>query len=187
MDEFSYLSVLLSVVLGLAVTQILQGFRARMLSHAHIRQYWPTKVWAAVLLLICTQTWWAMFGLRERHDWSFEQFTILLAQTVALYLLAGLVFPDMPREQAVDLREHYFAQRKRFFAIAVVAALISIERDVLLSHALPNRVNLAFHLFFIGAAVSGIVVAREWYHKALSLLMAAVFLLYVSLMFTKLQ
>jgi hypothetical protein len=28
MDEFSYLSVLLSVILGLAVTQILQGLRS---------------------------------------------------------------------------------------------------------------------------------------------------------------
>ena len=27
MDEFSYLSVLLSVILGLGVTQILKGFR----------------------------------------------------------------------------------------------------------------------------------------------------------------
>jgi len=35
MDEFSYLSVLLSVILGLAVTQILKGFRGLLLSRAH--------------------------------------------------------------------------------------------------------------------------------------------------------
>ena len=34
MDEFSYLSVLLSVILGLAVTQILKGFRGLLLSRA---------------------------------------------------------------------------------------------------------------------------------------------------------
>jgi hypothetical protein len=32
MDEFSYLSVLISVILGLAVTQILKGFRGILLS-----------------------------------------------------------------------------------------------------------------------------------------------------------
>ena len=32
MDEFSYLSVLVSVILGLAVTQILKGFRGILLS-----------------------------------------------------------------------------------------------------------------------------------------------------------
>jgi len=41
MDEFSYLSVLLSVILGLAVTQILKGFRGLLLSRARIQVYWP--------------------------------------------------------------------------------------------------------------------------------------------------
>jgi hypothetical protein len=40
MDEFSYLSVLISVILGLAVTQILKGFREILLSRARIRIYW---------------------------------------------------------------------------------------------------------------------------------------------------
>jgi hypothetical protein len=39
MDEFSYLSVLLSVILGLAVMQILQGFRGLLLSRARIQIY----------------------------------------------------------------------------------------------------------------------------------------------------
>ena len=46
MDEFSYLSVLLSVILGLAVTQILKGFRGLLLSRARIRLYWPVIAWA---------------------------------------------------------------------------------------------------------------------------------------------
>ena len=37
MDEFSYLSVLLSVILGLAVAQILKGFRGLLLSRARVR------------------------------------------------------------------------------------------------------------------------------------------------------
>lgn len=37
MDEFSYLSVLLSVILGLAVTQILKGFRGLLLSRERIQ------------------------------------------------------------------------------------------------------------------------------------------------------
>jgi hypothetical protein len=49
MDEFGYLSVLLSVILGLAVTQILKGFRGLILSRARIRVYWPVIVWIAPL------------------------------------------------------------------------------------------------------------------------------------------
>jgi hypothetical protein len=80
MDEFSYLSVLISVILGLAVTQILKGFRGILLSRARIRVYWPVLAWAGLLLLVCTQHWWAMFGMRHRHDWAFEQFRDRFAQ-----------------------------------------------------------------------------------------------------------
>lgn len=55
MDEFSYLSVLLSVILGLAVTQILKGFRGLVLSRARVRLYWPVIGWAALVLLVCFQ------------------------------------------------------------------------------------------------------------------------------------
>lgn len=37
MDAFSYLSVLISIILGLAVTQVLQGFRGLMLARAGAR------------------------------------------------------------------------------------------------------------------------------------------------------
>ena len=62
MDEFSYLSVLISVILGLAVTQILKGFRGILLSRTRIRIYWPVIAWAALLLLVCVQSWWAMLS-----------------------------------------------------------------------------------------------------------------------------
>jgi hypothetical protein len=49
MDEFSYLYVLLSVILGLAVTQILKGFRGLLLSRARIQLYWSVIGWAVLL------------------------------------------------------------------------------------------------------------------------------------------
>ncbi len=186
MDAFSYLSVLLSIILGLALTQILQGFRARMLSHARVRRYWPTQVWAAILLLVCTQTWWAMFDLRNRTAWQFDDFMVLLAQTIVIYLLAGLVFPDFPEEKPVDLREHYFAQRRRFFALLLATALISIVRDLVLNGTLPERANLLFHLVYIAVAVAGMTVAREWFHKAIALFTAGTVVLYISLLFARL-
>lgn len=187
MDAFSYLSVLLSIIIGLAVTQILQGFRARMLSHARVRGYWPTQVWASVLLLVCTQTWWAMFGLRERTNWQFDDFMVLLAQTIFLYLLAGLVFPDFPDGKAVDLREHYFTQRRRFFVLLIATVLTSVLRDLVLNHSLPDRANLLFHVVYLILAISGLVIAREWFQKALALGTATAVVLYISLLFARLR
>src|SRR6266404_5496173 len=41
MDQFSFLSVLISVILGLAVAEILQGFRGLLWSRTRIQVYWP--------------------------------------------------------------------------------------------------------------------------------------------------
>src|SRR2546423_10077664 len=102
MDEFSYLSVLLSVILGLAVTQILQGFRALLLSRARIQIYSPVIAWAILLLLVCFQSWWAMFGVRARHDWTFAQFAIVLLHTILTYMLAGLASSDLVGESTAQ-------------------------------------------------------------------------------------
>ena len=37
MDAFSYLSVLLSIILGLAIAQVLQGYRAILLARGRVR------------------------------------------------------------------------------------------------------------------------------------------------------
>ena len=50
MDAFSYLSVLLSIILGLAITQILQGYRALLLARSHVRFDWlPIRLERAAL------------------------------------------------------------------------------------------------------------------------------------------
>lgn len=186
-DEFSYLSVLLSVVIGLAVTEILQGVRRRIVAAERVRSYWPVRVWSVTLLLVCAQTWWAMFGLRNRHDWAFDQFLVLLAQVIMLYLICGIIYPEFEGTEPVDLRAHYFTQRKRFFAFLIAAAVLSIARDVILNHALPNNLNLAFHVVWIVTAGIAILTAKEWYHKALAIFIAIAFVNYITTMFVKLQ
>jgi hypothetical protein len=95
MDEFSFLSVLLSVILGLAVMQVLKGFRALLLWRGRVRVYWPVIAWAVLLLLICVQSWWAMFGLRIRQGWTFHQFAVVLLQTTLIYHVGGIGIPRL--------------------------------------------------------------------------------------------
>lgn len=187
MDPFSYVSVLLSIILGLAVAQLLTGIRGHMLTRARVRPFWPTQLWAALLLLVAAQTWWAMFGLHNRTEWNFGAFAILLAQGIALYLLTGLVYPDFPHSREIDLEEHYFAQRRHFFTLLIIAALVSICRDLVLQHALPHPANLGFHVVFIGLGVSGLLVVRRWYHKALAVFTALLFTIYIAWLFTELR
>ncbi len=187
MDEFGYLSVLLSIVIGLAMTEILQGLRQRMLAVDRVKPYLPTKLWAGTLLLVSAQMWWAMFDYRNRHDWVFEQFFVLLIQAILLYLAAGLVFPEFHGSGTIDFREHYYRQRTRFFSLLLAGTLASLYRDWAFNRSLPDRANLIFHLLYIAVAVTAIATAREWYHKFLALFMTAVFVFYITTLFTRLH
>ena len=52
MDEFGYLSVIISVILGLSVTQLLQGISQVINARDRVRIYWPSIAWALLLLLV---------------------------------------------------------------------------------------------------------------------------------------
>jgi hypothetical protein len=187
MDEFSYLSVLLSVILGLAVTQILKGFRGLLLSRAHIRLYWPVIAWAALLLLVCFQHWWATFGMRTRHDWTFLQFAMVLLNVIFIYMVAGLVFPDFFGEEVVDLRENFYAHRGWFFSLGCGAVVVSIAKEFVLDHRLPNTTNLAFQLIFAATLLIGALTRSERYHKGLIIFGSALFVLYIVVLYARMR
>lgn len=187
MDPFSYLSVLISIILGLAITQVLQGFRELMLARSRLRAYWPSIVWGVLLLMIDVQVWWAMYDLRFYHDWSFLGFAVVLSQTVPLYLLAGLVFPDAAVEGAIDLRSHYFHSHRWFFVLGVLAILASLLKNAVLYHNLPPPLNTGYQLLFLGTCAIAAWTRREWYHKFLSVLTAAGFTGYTGVLFAHLH
>jgi len=186
MDQFSYLSVLLSIILGLAITQVLKGFRGIVLARARVRMYWPVLLWAIGLLGMCVQSWWAMFELREVVEWAFAHFAVVLLQTVFTYMLAALVFPDFG-DDPVDLRSHYFAHTRWFFGLFIAVLIASLAKDLVIYGHLSGRTNVGFHLAFIAAFLIAVLTSREWYHKTLSVIGIAAFAAYTLLLFSRLH
>jgi len=187
MDEFSYLSVLISVILGLAVTQILKGFRGILLSRSRVRIYWPVLGWAALLLLVCFQHWWSMFGMRHRHDWTFQQFGMVLLNVIFIYMVAGLVFPDFFGDQVVDLKESFYAHRGWFFSLGAASIVISIGKTLVLDHRLLPPSDLLFHGTFGVTLLIGALTRSERYHKGLVVFSIVLFVLYIVLLYARIQ
>jgi hypothetical protein len=182
-DEFGYLSVITSVIIGLSITQLLQGLGQLINARDRVRIYWPTMGWAVFLLLVDTQAWWAMFGYRNRHAWTFIQFTVVLLEAIMLYLLAAIVLPNIPDQGEVDLRSNYFRHAGWFFGSLVVLLLDSLLKSVVVSGGLPGKLDLWFHLFWIIAALVAAFTRSDRYHKAFVCLSFAVFITYIALLF----
>ncbi len=186
MDAFSYLSVLLSIILGLAITQILQSVGRIIQARDRVVMFWPALLWAAILVLVSVQTWWALFGLRLRESWSFFPFLVVVLQVINLYLSTALILPEIGPGEQVDLRVHYFKQARWFFSLLIMAVVISLAKDLVLFGSLPTRANTSIQLLFLILAVSAIVIRREWFHMFIALLTSALFALYIVLLFTQL-
>jgi hypothetical protein len=187
MDEFSYLSILLSIILGFSVTQLLQGLSGVIQYRSRVRVYFPSIAWALLLLLVDAQAWWAMFGLRVHHPWSFLQFSIVLLETVFLYFLAALVLPRFDGEGAIDLRENYFGHSHWFFACLVALLLVSLSKDWFLAGRLPMPANLLFHLIWIIGASLAALTRSDRFHRWFAVISITIFTVYIGLLFAQLK
>jgi hypothetical protein len=187
MDQFSYLSVLLSIVIGLAITQILKGYRGIVLARRRVDTYWPVLLWSATLLMINVQSWWAMFTMRNVRIWTFAGFAVVLAQTILQYMLSAIVLPDFFGDERVDLREHYFAHRRWFFGLAMLVLLVSLSKELVLYGYFHSLLDIGFQYTFIAMSMVALLTRAEWYHKLAALIAAALYSAYVILLFAQLR
>lgn len=187
MDAFSYLSVLLSIILGLAITQVLQGIRGLLLSRRHVQLYPPVLLWAGTILLMAVQMWWASFGLADHAEWTFAEFGVVLVQTTLLYMLAALVLPDIKFGEPSDLRAHYYRETRPFFGILVAILLVSVLKDLLIDGYLPTGTNLAFHLAFATVAIACAISRHRRLHEGGAVAIAALLVVYIAVLFARLD
>lgn len=186
MDAFSYLSVLTSIILGLGIQQVLQGYRALILSRRRVTFYAPPLIWSVLLLMMIAQHWWGSFGLAHHQEWSFAGFATVLVMTALIYMMAAVVLPDIPPDEPIDLKDHYYRERPAFFGLGAATISWSVLREVMLEGRLPEPANLAFHLVFLTLCAMAIFIRRPRLHETLAGLMAILFLAYVGLLFARL-
>jgi hypothetical protein len=182
-DAFSYLSVLISLVLGLALASLLTGFAAMVRARARLRVYWPLTAQMILMFLVQVQMWWAFFSLRELAHWSFPEFLVVLMQAVLVYLATAFLVPDMRGDGQVDLKECYFREARWYFAALLLAVLDSLAKNLLLWGKFQNAIDLVGHAAFIGISVAGIATLHEHVHKVIAVLALLVFASYIALLF----
>ena len=182
MGAFAYLSVLISIVLGLGITRLLMGFGRWVEARSEFHAFGPALAWAGFLLLAHVETWWTMFGYMQHREWTFLEFAVLLSQPMVLFLMTLMVFPSGDARRQ-DLKENFLHQRPWFFGLLIVLLIVSILKDLVLGRALPGAMNLAFHGIFFVAALLGLALKRERGHRPLAYSALVMFVVYTVLLF----
>ena len=186
MDEFGYLAVILSIILGLSVTQLLQGLSQVINGRDRVRIYWTAIGWALLLLVIDVQAWWAMFGYRKRHAWTF--FSSRFCCLRRSYSISSRSSRYRRRsEKRLWICASYFRHARWFFGSFVAVLLVSLMKNVVMTGSLQGPLDLGFHLFWIAGATIAAVTCNDLFHKAFVCVSAASFVVYIAALFFELH
>src|SRR5258705_1186143 len=102
-SSFEYVTVLISIVLGLGITQILTGIARLIQKRDKLIIYWPHLLWIVFILFLHVQEWWVMYELKTFIPWRLPVFFFFMLFPITPFLMGKLNFPNKIRGKKIDI------------------------------------------------------------------------------------
>jgi len=118
---FEFLMILISVIIGLGVTEILTGVANLLRVRSTIRFYWIHSLFQFGVFFALLQLWWESWGMTSLETISFWAVLSILASPVFLFLTAHLLYPS-PIENT-DLRDYYYRQAPILWGLVIAGTV----------------------------------------------------------------
>jgi hypothetical protein len=181
---FEHISVLISIVIGFAITTLLAGAVRLVHRRDAVIWYWPSIVWMVTILLIDIQVWWSRFGWRQLRIWTFATFVAMLLVPIGAYVLSALIVAE-PAEMPIDLRKEYFVRRQVFFGVITATLAASYLPDVLVYGNLGNPVDAWMKVIMMALNTVALLTANETFHKVNAVVALLTFCSYIGILFAQ--
>ncbi|MDH4057054.1 MAG: hypothetical protein OEW73_08700 [Gammaproteobacteria bacterium] len=167
MNEFEFLAVFISIVVGLGVTHILYGL-ARIIHNRSQHQMSTLHfVWTLNVLLILLLNWWVLFLWADYETWSFDIYLLLIGWGIALYMLAVILYP--PDTKAGDSYDEIFDRNRNWlFGFFIVFIALDIAQTAVRGQLLEPKIFLPYSLHYAVLAGIGIAVTNKRYQVFLA-------------------
>lgn len=167
MSEFEFVSVLISMVVGLGIAQLLSGIGQAV----HERKTAPLDevhmVWTAAAFLNLVLNWWVLFSWSIHEVWSFTLFLALILWAVAMYLLVVFLYPA--RKPANEAWTAVFASNRQWFLGAFAAfGVADIFLTALRGALWDPPAYLPFVAHYVVLFLVGVFVARPGFQRFLA-------------------
>ena len=120
MSEFEFSTVLVSVVLAIAIAEILATWGRMIRRRQHVRPYWVHVGWMALMLLLAIENWVGFWSFRGRPGWSFFEYVLMLIPSLALVVLTFVLCPDLSTERSENLEQYFYQNSSWIFGLASI-------------------------------------------------------------------
>jgi hypothetical protein len=182
-SRFEYLSVLISIVIALGISEMVSSW-GRLLRHrVSVRHYWVHSLWSLLILMMMVEFWWGFWQFRVVDEWSFVGLVAVLAEVLVMVLAALVLTPSEPIDEDLDLRIYFYEQHRLFFVLglALVAQLVVV--DALVGGQPFFHIENAFRGIGLGLLGWAAVSRNERVHGALALFSLGLLLLFTAFAF----
>ena len=152
MDKFEFIAVLMSIIFGLAITNLLSG----MLRAFFLKELTDTRLaWSLAVGIILLVNWWGFFLWSDNQQWHFIEFLYLVLWATTHYLLAVSLYP-------YDFMDSYTEELRRKFMLWTMLTIILLDvGEAALGGELFNPwYYLVFMAFLLGLVVAPLVLAK---------------------------
>lgn len=173
-SAFEYVTILISIILGLGITQVLSSIAEAIYHYKRVIFYFPHTIWVLVVLFFHIQEWFIIYGLKEYPVWKLPTFLFIILYPIVLYIIARLLFPIVKNDEEINLKQYYIDNFQKIFYLFCISIVISILFNIsFLNLPAIQQALLTIPLaIFLVAAVSN--TKKEWVHKTIALIFLAV-------------
>ena len=176
MTPFEYVIVLISIILGLGITQIVSGV-ADLIHHSkQVKLYWPHLLWLILVFFLHVQEWWQIYQLKTYEAWHLPVFLFVILYPIVLFILARILFPTLSGS-FVNLKEFYFNNFRKFFSFIVILSFLAILENVFIHNRQLQEQLFPLILFLTSGFILVKDVKQEWIHKVFVIALVAVMLI----------
>jgi hypothetical protein len=126
MDNFRWIAVIVSLILGLGVARLLISAVGIFRVRRRVVLDWPPLVWAATIFLQEVAFWWSLEESASRvTTWTLASFLLLVVLVLMLFLAASLILPTNDMAEGESLRT-FFEEDGRWALVALGVFNIAI-------------------------------------------------------------
>jgi len=118
MSVGEYVLIFNSIIIGLAVADVLISFHRLLRARARVKWFWMPPSLGVLMLVLAVNAWWGSYALfAHLQTMSMVAYLPILTLFALLFLMLAAVLPDEVPSDGLDLRIWFVANARYFWIL----------------------------------------------------------------------
>jgi len=172
MDTFFHIRMVMSIIMGLSITQLLKN-SVKLIDHpGRKKPYTVHLLWVFYIFLLLIHFWWWEIHLKAVTVWLFSKYLFIVFYIILYYILCVLIFPDDISEYE-NFEAYFYSRKKWFFSFLAVSFAVDVIDTLLKGKDYAESLNWEYpvrNIVHIILCLVAIRVSNKKFHAILVIL-----------------